>query len=69
MMEKDIEEEINRLASRHIGRLLTRISQRNSIPKDVENGIKAQFRMFQDDILAILGGTKNGAIPRNPTMD
>lgn len=47
----EFNQEINRLTNRHIAKLLDRLAERQSIPTDVEQTIKAQFRMLQEDII------------------
>ena len=65
----DNEKEINRLASKHIGKLLTRLAVRYNLPDDIQNAVKAQFRMFQDDVLDVIKEGKNGTISSNSTLD
>ncbi len=48
---EQIELEINRLASRHIGRVINRSKDHGShFTSDQVSMIKAQFRMMQDDV-------------------
>ena len=52
--------EIDRLTSRHIAKLLTKLG--NTIPPVVEQEIKRQFRFLSDDIKTSVTGEQNGNI-------
>ena len=53
----DMCEEINRLASRHIAKLLTKLG--STCPPVIEQEIKRQFRFFSNDIISVIGGDSN----------
>ena len=55
MSEVEIKNEIHRLTNRHIAKLLTRLQERYSIESDIIAGIKAQFRMFENDVINHIG--------------
>ena len=51
--ECDMSNEIDRLTSRHIAKLLVRLG--TTIPPVVEQEIKRQFRFLSDDIKSVIG--------------
>lgn len=50
-------EEIERLASRHIAKLLTKLGA--TCPPVVEQEIKRQFRFFSNDVISVIQGDDN----------
>lgn len=50
--------EIDRITSRHIAKLLCRLG--SLIPPVAEQEIKRQFRFFSDDIKRVIQGDENG---------
>lgn len=50
-------EQVERLASRHIAKLLTKLG--NTIPPVVEQEIKRQFRFFSNDVISVIQGDTN----------
>jgi len=56
MMEKDI----IGITSKHIGKLLTILTDRYNIPDDAAQAIKAQFRMMQHDVLCLVKRENGG---------
>ena len=57
----DMSNEIDRLTSRHIAKLLSRLGP--LIPPVAEQEIKRQFRFLADDIKSVTG--ENNELPRN----
>ena len=51
-------EQVDRLASRHIAKLLTRLG--STIPPVVEQEIKRQFRFFSSDVISVIQGEQDG---------
>ena len=49
--------EIDRLASRHIAKLLTKLG--STIPPVVEQEIKRQFRFFSSDVISVIQGEQH----------
>ena len=49
----DMRNEVERITSRHIAKLLTRLG--STIPPVVEQEIKRQFRFFSNDIISVIG--------------
>jgi hypothetical protein len=49
--------EIDRLASRHIAKLLTKLGA--TCPPVVEQEIKRQFRFFSSDVISVIQGENN----------
>jgi ubiquinone biosynthesis protein COQ9 len=59
MADIDFATEVNRLTSRHIAKLLSRLEERYSIEQEIVNAIKVQFRMLADDIINNAGDKKD----------
>jgi len=53
----DMCNEIDRLASRHIAKLLTKLGA--TCPPVVEQEIKRQFRFFSSDVISVIQGDRH----------
>lgn len=58
-LNQSIENEVNRIASRHIGRLLARLQENYTLNNDMCEAIKAQFRMMQGDVIELYKEMQN----------
>lgn len=58
-LNQSIENEVNRIASRHIGRLLARLQDSYEINDDMCEAIKAQIRMMQGDVIDLYKEIQN----------
>lgn len=58
-LNQSTENEINRIASRHIGRLLSRLQESYDLNDDMCEAIKAQFRMMQGDVIELYKEMQN----------
>ena len=50
--------QINKSTNRHIAKVLTRLNERYDINNDINEVIKVQFRMLQNDILEHISETQ-----------